>query len=74
VFSAWLNPAFAVINPILKNRDMAKLAAILGRQYPQLAMLWLGAIIMGMAKSKLQDIKNGLMAVNLHAAVWTGTI
>jgi hypothetical protein len=71
--SAWLNPAFAVIDPILRNGDMPKLAAVLGRRQPRLATLWLGAIIMGMAKSELRDIKNGLTATDLHAAAWTGT-
>ncbi|GIK06733.1 hypothetical protein Aspvir_002383 [Aspergillus viridinutans] len=71
--SAWLNPAFAVIDPILRNGDMHKLAALLGRRQPRLATLWLGAIIMGIVKSELQDVKNGLTALDLHAAAWTGT-
>lgn len=53
---------------------MPKLTALLGRRQPQLVMLWLGAVIIGMAKSELQDIKNGLTVVDLHVAAWTGTI
>jgi hypothetical protein len=72
--SAWLNPAFAIIDPFLDERNMDKLAAILGRRQPRLAALWLGAIIMGMAKTVIRDLKNGLSAPDLHAAAWTGSV
>ncbi|PIG84746.1 hypothetical protein AARAC_010724 [Aspergillus arachidicola] len=71
--SAWLNPAFAVINPILENGNLAQLATILGRRRPQLAPRWLSAIMTGIARSELRDIRNGLTAIDLHAAAWTGT-
>ncbi|KAE8330805.1 hypothetical protein BDV39DRAFT_190397 [Aspergillus sergii] len=58
--NAWLNPAFSVINPILENGNL-------------LAPLWLGAIMTGIARSELRDIRNGLTAIDLHAAAWTGT-
>ena len=72
--SAWLNPAFAIIDPLLKESNMDKLAVVLGRRQPRLASLWLGAIIMGVAKSELRDLKNGLSALDLHAAAWTESI
>ncbi|KJK62961.1 hypothetical protein P875_00034190 [Aspergillus parasiticus SU-1] len=71
--SAWLNPAFAVINPILENGNLVQLATILGRRRPQLAPRWLGAIMTGIARSELRDIRDGLTAIDLHAAAWTGT-
>ncbi|KAK6823827.1 hypothetical protein RU639_006509 [Aspergillus parasiticus] len=70
---AWLNPAFAVINPILENGNLVQLATILGRRRPQLAPRWLGAIMTGIARSELRDIRDGLTAIDLHAAAWTGT-
>lgn len=72
--SAWLNPAFAIIDPLLKESNMEKLAGVLSRRQPRLASLWLGAIIMGVAKSELRDLKNGLSALDLHAAAWTGYV
>ncbi|KAE8318849.1 hypothetical protein BDV41DRAFT_589613 [Aspergillus transmontanensis] len=61
--SARLNPAFAVINPILENGNLVQLATILGRRRPQLAP----------PRSELHDIRDGLTAIDLHAAAWTGT-
>ncbi|RAL17789.1 uncharacterized protein BO97DRAFT_430721 [Aspergillus homomorphus CBS 101889] len=56
--SAWLNPAFAIIDPL---RD------------PKLGSLWLGASLVGIVKSTLRDIRIGLTALNLNAGAWTGT-
>lgn len=50
---------------------MDKLAVVLSRRQPRLASLWFGAIIMGVAKSELRDLKNGFSALDLHAAAWT---
>lgn len=72
--SAWLNPAFAIIDPFLKENNMDRLAAILGRRQPRLTSLWLGAIIMGMAKTEIRNLKIGLSALDLHAAAWTGSV
>jgi hypothetical protein len=72
--SAWLNPAFAMIDPLLKEKNYPKLAKVLALRQPRLATLWLGAILMGIAKTTLRDIRIGLTAINLHAAAWTGTL
>lgn len=53
---------------------MDRLAAILGRRQPRLASLWLAAIIMGVAKTEIRDLKNGFSALDLHAAAWTGSV
>lgn len=41
---------------------------------PDIAILWLGAIIMGAHEGVLRDCRFGLMPIDLHAAVWSGTI
>ncbi|KAL9632747.1 MAG: hypothetical protein Q9204_003663 [Flavoplaca sp. TL-2023a] len=46
----------------------------MSKREPALAALWVGAIILGMEKNILRPVRNGLFAVELHAAVWTGTI
>ncbi|KZF20395.1 hypothetical protein L228DRAFT_250079 [Xylona heveae TC161] len=71
--SAWLNPAFAVIDPLLREENVPVLAKVLANRQPKLGSLWLGAIFMGVAKSTLRDIRTGLTAVNLSMAAWTRT-
>ncbi|KAE8395986.1 hypothetical protein BDV23DRAFT_65603 [Aspergillus alliaceus] len=71
--SAWLNPAFTIIDPLLQANDMPMLVKVLASREPKFGSLWLGAIIMGIAKSAIQDIRTGLTALDLHAAAWTGT-
>lgn len=45
----------------------------MGNHQSKLAVLWLGALISGMARNILQHIHNGLLSVVLHAAAWTNT-
>lgn len=71
--STWLNPAVAVINPLLKRSNTPKLAAILGRRQPEIAPLWLGAIITGKRDPSWGD-KNWISAVSPHETAWTGTV
>ena len=40
---------------------------------PNLAFLWLGGIIMGAHEEIMQVCRFGLMTIDLHAAVWSGT-
>ncbi|KAB8224819.1 hypothetical protein BDV33DRAFT_164762 [Aspergillus novoparasiticus] len=72
--STWLHPAFTVIDPLSEDGNLTQLAAVLGRRQTKLAALWLGAIIMGLARTELRDIRNGPPAINLPAAAWTGTV
>lgn len=72
--SAWLGPCLQIVNPLIKGEDFVKLATLLAYKQPHVAALWLGAIIIGMAKSVIRDIHIGLAALDLHAAAWTCTI
>ncbi|PYI33224.1 hypothetical protein BP00DRAFT_485453 [Aspergillus indologenus CBS 114.80] len=70
--SAWLNPAFAVMHPLLQANDMPALLTLLARRAPRLGGLWLGAFIVGIASSILRDVRNGMVALELNAAAWAG--
>ncbi|KAE8356962.1 hypothetical protein BDV28DRAFT_125990 [Aspergillus coremiiformis] len=71
--TAWLNPAFTILDPLLQANNMPMLAKVLASRQPKFGSLWLGAIIMGIAKSTLQDMRIGLTALDLNVAAWTGT-
>lgn len=70
--SAWLNPAFAVIDSIASRKSAV--AVLLANRQPQLGILWLGAILVDLATPILRDIRTGMMALDLPASAWTGTI
>uniref|UniRef100_A0A093V8R0 Ectonucleotide pyrophosphatase/phosphodiesterase family member 6 n=1 Tax=Talaromyces marneffei PM1 TaxID=1077442 RepID=A0A093V8R0_TALMA len=70
---AWLEPCFAIIDPLIEREESTKLVALLGNRQPNVAALWLGAIIVGISKSVIRDIRIGLIALDLHAAAWTFT-
>lgn len=69
--SAWLNPAFAIIDSITPSQS--SLGAFLANRQPRLGIMWLGAIFINLAKSVLRDIRAGLTALDLPASAWTGT-
>lgn len=69
--SAWLNPAFAIVNSISPRQS--SLAALLANRQPRLGILWLGAILTDLARSILRDIRAGMTALDLPASAWTGT-
>lgn len=71
--SAWLNPAFAVLDPFMKEENVPMLTKILTGRQPNLGSLWLGAMLVSIAKSILRDVRTGLTAIDLTAAAWTGT-
>ena len=70
--SAWLNPAFAIIDQLLQEDNQSMLANVLARRQPRLGCLWLGAVLVGIAKSTFRDIRIGLTALELNASAWTG--
>lgn len=72
--SAWLTPCFATVVPLIERGEYTKLASLLGNRQPNVAALWLGAIIVGIAKSVIRDSRNGMTALDLHAAAWTSTL
>lgn len=69
--SAWLNPAFAILNSI--SPRASSLAVLLANRQPRLGILWLGAIFTDLAKSILRDTRAGMVALDLLASAWTGT-
>ncbi|KAH8672822.1 hypothetical protein BGZ60DRAFT_405680 [Tricladium varicosporioides] len=71
--SAWIQPIFEVLDPLIAKKDYKVLAMVLGRQQPKVAVLWTGAIITGMAQSILQRCRNGFIAIEIHSAAWTNT-
>ncbi|KAL3420257.1 hypothetical protein PVAG01_08756 [Phlyctema vagabunda] len=71
--SAWIQPIFEVLDPLIARKEYAILAMVLGRQQPKSAGLWAGALITGMARSILQHCRNGFIAIEPHSAAWTGT-
>ncbi|KAE8343977.1 hypothetical protein BDV24DRAFT_172306 [Aspergillus arachidicola] len=71
--AAWMSAEFALIDPVIQEGNIVKLLKILARRLPKLAPLWLGAMLVDNGKA-LKSIKAGYVAVELHAAVWTGMI
>ena len=72
--SPWLQPIFEIIDPIIARGDFTSFAVIMSKRQPRLVALWLGASIIGMEKTILQPVRNGLFSIELHAAAWTGTV
>ncbi|OJD20279.1 hypothetical protein ACJ73_08387 [Blastomyces percursus] len=69
--SPWLQSIFAILDSV-ENRRI--LAHILMSRTPHLAFLWLGGIIMGVHKDVLKDGRFGLIPVEPHGAMWSGTV
>lgn len=70
--SPWLQSTFAFLDSV--RNDHLLLARILMNRTPNIAFLWLGGVIMGAHEEIMQECRFGLMAIDLHAAVWSGTI
>ncbi|KAL2850220.1 hypothetical protein BJY01DRAFT_210081 [Aspergillus pseudoustus] len=70
--SAWLNPAFAVLNSIAPTDQYSPIRALANRQ-PRLGVLWLGAFLVNVAQPVLRDTRNGMVALDLAASAWTNT-
>ncbi|KUM60079.1 hypothetical protein ACN42_g7050 [Penicillium freii] len=70
--SAWKNPAFAVINPIIKQNNIPRLLNGLSARQPRVASLWLGAVIMGRSSTYLKQCEQGMTAPSLEAEAWMG--
>ncbi|KAJ6024262.1 hypothetical protein N7540_005059 [Penicillium herquei] len=68
--SAWLNPAFGIIESI--SSDNAALATFLANRQPRLGILWLGAILTGIARRILQNTRSGMTALDLPISAWSG--
>ena len=70
--SAWKNPAFAVINPIIKQNNIPRLLRGLSARQPRVASLWLGAAVMGRSSTYLKQCEQGMTAPSLEAEAWMG--
>ncbi|KAJ5511609.1 hypothetical protein N7453_003712 [Penicillium expansum] len=57
--SAWMNPAFAIIDPIMKENNIPRLLNGLSAHQPRVASLWLGAAIMGISSIYLRTLHAG---------------
>jgi hypothetical protein len=71
--SAWMNPAFAIINPLVKQGNIPHLLNGLSARQARTASLWLGAAIMGTSSVFLKQCEQGMMTSSLQAEAWMGT-
>lgn len=69
--SAWLNPAFAIVDSISPNK--ALLATFLSNRNPRIGIFWLGATLTSLDKTILCDTRAGMTALDLPASAWTKT-
>ncbi|KAL5603427.1 hypothetical protein FOVSG1_006177 [Fusarium oxysporum f. sp. vasinfectum] len=69
----WLQGALAAIghlagtNPYIVGRMCMERA-------PRVAFLWLGSLILGLQEKVLQDVRFGRIPIDLHSALWSGTV
>ncbi|KIA75648.1 hypothetical protein HK57_00580 [Aspergillus ustus] len=70
--SAWLNPAFAVLNSVPPTDRITPVIVLANRQ-PRLGILWLGAFLVNVDQSVLRDTRNGMVALDLATSAWTNT-
>lgn len=50
---AWVNPAFAIIDPLVQEENFSMLIKVLTRRKPRSGSLGLGAVLMRIARSAL---------------------
>ncbi|PGH11835.1 hypothetical protein AJ79_04632 [Helicocarpus griseus UAMH5409] len=71
VVSPWLQSTFAMLDKVKNDRVLARM---LMDRSPRLSFLWPGAIITGFHRNIFADSRLGLAPVDLHSAIWTGTL
>ncbi|RDL36048.1 uncharacterized protein BP5553_06660 [Venustampulla echinocandica] len=69
--SAWVQPIFEVLDPLIAKKDYTVLAMVLGRQRPNIVALWTGAIVTGMSQLYPTYCRNRLFPIEIHSAAWT---
>ena len=69
----WLQGALAAIDVVAQDDPLVLGRMLMDRQ-PKVAPLWLGITVLGLQKRLLQDVGFGLIPIDLHSAVWAGTI
>lgn len=69
----WLQGTLAAIESLTENNP-PMLGRMCMEKIPELACIWLGSTIVGLQKKLLQDAKYGQIPLDLHSAVWSGTV
>ncbi|KAI4199756.1 MAG: hypothetical protein LQ350_004383 [Teloschistes chrysophthalmus] len=67
----WLQPAIECIGPIIDRGDLKCFAAVMSQRPPDIAALWVGAVIMGLEKPIWFEASHGWFSTELQAAAWT---
>ena len=71
--TSWLQGALAAMDHLAGNNPH-----IIGRmcmeRAPRVACLWLGSLILGVQERLLQELQFGQIPIDLHSAVWSGTV
>ncbi|KAK4149748.1 hypothetical protein C8A00DRAFT_46692 [Chaetomidium leptoderma] len=68
----WLQGALAAIDVVAQDDPLVLGRMLMDRQ-PKVAPLWLGITVLGLQKRLLRDVGFGLIPIDLHSAVWSGT-
>ncbi|EFQ99158.1 hypothetical protein MGYG_02170 [Nannizzia gypsea CBS 118893] len=68
--SPWIQAIITVLKPV----ENTHLIHVMAARSPHLAFIWPGAIITGLHSDIIKDVRFGLTTVELHSAMWTGTI
>ncbi|KAH6856357.1 hypothetical protein B0I37DRAFT_74253 [Chaetomium sp. MPI-CAGE-AT-0009] len=66
----WLQGALAAIDSLAFNKPQV-LGRMMMERKPQIAFLWVGAVILGLDKELLATVRRGCLPYNLNAAAWT---
>lgn len=69
----WLQGAIAAIDSLARD-DPRILGRMLMDRLPEVAFLWLGVTVLGLQKKLLQDVRFGMIPIDLHSAAWSGTV
>lgn len=69
----WLEGARAALDAVAQGNPLV-LGRILMDRQPMVASLWIGATILGLQKGLLRGAGFGQIPINLHSAVWSGTM
>jgi len=70
--SAWLDPIFKILDSLRRQNEYITFLNMLSLREPNLAPLWLGALIIGFESSSLRTARVGTPIVDLVATAWTG--
>ncbi|EGD93582.1 hypothetical protein TESG_01124 [Trichophyton tonsurans CBS 112818] len=68
--SPWLQAIVAT----LKHAGDTQIIHVMAARLPHLAFIWLGAIVTGFHNDIIKDGRFGLIPIEPHSAMWTGTI